>query len=505
VQILTETDCMAQARRKDSRAGFSVQRALAVLQSCRVYGRRSGELSMVTCDSRRVGQDACFVAISGEKTDGHDYVPAAAAAGARLFVVEHAVAVPRDATMVITGDARKAAALLAAEFYGNPSTRLDVVGITGTHGKTTTTYMLRHIAASAGLRAGMLTTVRYDSGRRSMKAPQTTPDSILLNELLAEAAGSGVRVMPMEVSSHSLCQHRVTGIDFRGALFTNLASDHLDYHQTREAYREAKGRLFEMLRPDAFCVLNADDVNWTYYADRTSARVMTYSARQVGDVQGCIRSADVRGVEFDLLYRGERHPVRQKLLGIHNVENALGAAACALSLGLEAAEVAAALESFPGVPGRLESMGNGQGFSVFVDFAHTDGSLATVLSNLKPYVRGRLILVFGAGGDRDRTKRPRMAEAAARFADFSILTSDNPRSENPQEIIAQIRTGFRNGAAYTIEPDRRKSIFAAVNMARPGDVVLIAGKGHEDYQIFADRVEHFDDREVVREALEKDS
>jgi UDP-N-acetylmuramoyl-L-alanyl-D-glutamate--2,6-diaminopimelate ligase len=441
------------------------------------------------------------VAIRGEKLDGHGYVQAAASAGAKMFVVEQAVSVPDGATMVVVADARRAAAVLAGAFCGNPSRSIDVIGITGTHGKTTTSFMLRHIAESAGLPAGMLTTVCYDVGTRMLDAPQTTPDPVLLNRLLAEAASAGVQVMPMEVSSHSLCQHRVTGLGFKGAVFTNLASDHLDYHVTWEAYREAKARLFQMLEPGAFCALNADDDNWQYYADRTSARVMTYSIRRRADVQGKLESADVQGVAFSLIHGRKSYPVRLRLLGIHNAENALAAAAAALSLGIEGGRVAAALSTFGGVPGRLERVETGNGFSVFVDYAHTDGSLETVLSNVKPYVRNRLIVVFGAGGDRDRTKRPRMAGAVERFADFSVLTSDNPRSEDPMSIIREIETGFRQGNSRLVKPDRHEAIETALNMAKSGDVVVVAGKGHEDYQIFADRVEHFDDREVVREIL----
>ncbi len=480
---------------------LSIQDALSLLRSSRVYGARSGEITDVTCDSRKVTPGACFVAVNGERVDGHNYVAAAGAAGAKLFVVERAVAVGRGATMVVVKDSRKAAAVLAAEFHGRPSEALDVIGITGTHGKTTTSYIIRHIMNFSGRKSGMLTTVEYDTGSQVLKASQTTPDAVRLNQLLSEALSAGVKVMPVEVSSHALCQQRVTGLKFRGAVYTNLASDHLDYHKTRDAYREAKAKLFEMLEPDAFCALNADDANWEYYANRTLARVLTYSAGKAADVSGQVDCADIHGVKFGLVHGGASYPVRLGLVGLHNVENALGAAASAIALGMEAGEVAAALSAFPGVPGRLERVETENGFGVFVDYAHTDGALATVLSNVKPLVRGRLIVVFGAGGDRDRGKRSRMGRAVERYADFVVLTSDNPRSEDPMRIIKEVQAGFRQTNSRLVRPDRREAIETALGMARTGDVVLIAGKGHEDYQVFANRMEYFDDREVVQETL----
>lgn len=483
--------------------GFTVSDAISLLAPASVSGTRYGVIAGITCDSRDVVPGACFVAVAGEKTDGHRYIPQAAARGATLFVAAHHVELPTDvATVAVVEDTRKTAAILASAFYGHPSEQLDLIGITGTHGKTTTAYMLRHIAQFAGLKAGMLTTVQYDTGARRVGARRTTPDAIRLNQLLREAVDAGVEVMPMEVSSHGLCQHRVTGLKFRGAVFTNLSSDHLDYHKTHEAYREAKAALFEGVEgPDAFCAVNVDDLNWTYYAGRTRAHVVTFSTWRIAHVKGRISSADVESVKFDLVYRRFRCPVSLLLLGVHNMENALGAATCALELGISVQDIAAALNTFPGVPGRLERIETGRGFSVFVDFAHTDGSLATMLANVKPFVSGKLIVVFGAGGDRDKGKRPRMARAAATYADIPVLTSDNPRTEDPMKIIAEVEAGFQAGERHLVVPDRREAIEVALALAGPGDVVVIAGKGHENYQIFSDRTEHFDDCEVVREAL----
>jgi UDP-N-acetylmuramoyl-L-alanyl-D-glutamate--2,6-diaminopimelate ligase len=274
----------------------------------------------------------------------------------------------------------------------------------------------------------------------------------------------------------------------------------MDYHATVEDYRAAKGILFEMLEPGAVCVLNADDPNWEYYSSRTRGRVVSCSLGCGGDVRGVVRKAGVEGVCFDLVYGGKSWPVEMGVPGVHNVRNALGAAACMISLGAAARDVAPALETFGGVPGRLERLGGGD-FDVFVDYAHTDGALETVLSSIKPLVRRRLIVVFGAGGDRDRGKRPRMAAAVERHADLAVLTSDNPRSEDPLSIIAGVRSGFERRDSFVVKPDRREAIGYALAAAGRGDVVVIAGKGHEDYQVFADRVEHFDDREVAREIL----
>ncbi len=490
----------AQAQCTGSR-GIPVMEVLRLLAPLGAGGPRDGFIADVTCDSRMAVPGSCFIAIDGEKVDGHAFVPAAVRNGASTIILQRPCSIPSHVTAVLVEDTRRAAALLACAFYGKPSEKLDLVGITGTHGKTTTAYMLRHIAEFSGRKAGMLTTVEYDTGVTVVSAPQTTPDPISLNRMLAEAADSGARVMPMEVSSHSLCQHRVTGLKFRAAVFTNLASDHMDYHKTHDAYREAKAKLFDMLSPEAFGILNADDANWKFYASRSRGRTTTYSARDEADVRGFVRHADIRGISFDLACRGRVYCVQLPLPGIHNVENALGAASAALALGIEPEEVAAGLSSFAGVPGRLERIRTDKDIDVFVDFAHTDGSLATVLASIRPYVTGGLIVVFGAGGDRDRGKRPRMARTAQTHADFCILTSDNPRSEDPMQIIAGVEQGFTAKDKYLVRPDRREAIATAVRMAMPGDVVVIAGKGHENGQIFADRVEQFDDREVVREAL----
>ncbi len=499
-QKVRESEALLRSRLN----ALSIRRILDVISPLEVTGPRAGFVTDVTCDSRKVTPCGCFVAIKGEKLDGHHYTPQALAAGATLFVVERAIQFAHKATVAVVENARKAAALIACEFYRHPSRELDLVGITGTHGKTTAAYMIRHIAEFAGRTAGMLTTVKYEYADSTFPALQTTPGPIRLNQMLREAVQSGVQIMPMEVSSHSLCQHRVRGLNFRAGVFTNLGRDHLDYHLTHEAYRKAKARLFEMLDSKAFCVLNADDPNWIYYAGQTCARVVTYSARRAANVKGHITSASVDGVKFDLVTRGGAHRVNLCIPGTHNVENALTAAACGLSLGIDCRTVAEALSTFPGVPGRFERVeirAEERGLRVFVDYAHTAGALETVLSDVKPFVQGRLIVVFGAGGDRDKGKRPRMAKASQEHADFSIVTSDNPRTEDPMQIIRQIQAGFAGERSYTIRPDRREAIKTALAMARKGDVVVVAGKGHEDYQIFADRVEHFDDREVVRETL----
>jgi len=500
-ELLNSSDKTAVLPLEDGINGFSIREALSLLDPLCVNGGRSGVITDIASDSRKVIPGACFVAVNGVSVDSHRFIPSALKSGASLVVAEKEVEISGAVTLAIVGDSRKALGRLSTAFYGYPANFLRLIGVTGTHGKTTTTYIIKHIAEHAGLKSGMLTTVQYDTGASIVQASQTTPDAVRLNKLLSEALEAGAEVMPMEVSSHSLCQQRVAGLRFRGAVFTNLASDHLDYHKTSEAYREAKAALFENLERKAFCVLNADDDNWRFYAKRTSAQVLTYSIKREADFKAVVRAADVSGVSFELVCHGRSYPVMLGLLGIHNIENALGAAACAISLGINPSSVAAALSDFDGVPGRLERIETGRDFSVFVDYAHTDGALETVLSNVKPFVKGRLIVVFGAGGDRDRGKRPRMARAAEKYADVCILTSDNPRSEDPIEIIREVESGFVRKNTHVVKPDRREAIETSLYHAQGGDVVVVAGKGHENYQIFADRTEHFDDREVVREIL----
>jgi UDP-N-acetylmuramoyl-L-alanyl-D-glutamate--2,6-diaminopimelate ligase len=459
------------------------------------------EITGITCDSRCVEPGNLFVAIRGVRVDGSRFAPDAVRRGAVAVICEKSLRLPNSVAQIVVSDARKAVAYAADAFYRFPSRKVKVLGVTGTTGKTTAVYMIAHILNACGKIADMFTTVKYQFAGESIPAPQTTPDAIMLTRMISESAKSGSEYIAMEVSSHALCQMRVEATRFHCAVFTNLSSDHLDYHVTAEAYQDAKAILFQKLSPSGWAILNADDPASKYYAEKTSAKIVRYSAKNSADVSARILSASLSGLHFDLASNGASARVAVPVIGLHNVENTLAASCACLACGLSISEIASALSTFTGVPGRLEHIETGRDFSVFVDYAHTEGALATVLAGLRPFTESRLIAVFGCGGDRDRTKRRKMAAVAEKYADVSIITNDNPRSEDPQAIIGEIEAGFARKEKYLVEEDRREAIRLSLSLAKKGDVVLIAGKGHENHQIFADRIEHFDDCEIVRESL----
>ncbi len=459
------------------------------------------EVSGLVCDSRRVTPGACFVAVPGEREDGARFIPDALARGASALVAGRRPDPAPPIPLLCVPDARAAAARLAAAFHGRPSERLDVVGITGTKGKTTTAFLVRSVLEAAGRRCGMLGTVRYVVGDRVLPAPNTTPGPVELQGHLAEMAAGGCRAAVLEVSSHALVQRRVEGVRFRVGVFTNLAQDHLDYHRTEEAYREAKGILFRMLEPGASAAINLDDPAAGWYRGICRVPVVGYGLRPDADVRAEVHAVDFRGTRLTLSASGKRVDVSSRLMGLHNASNVLAAASAAVALGIDLETVRRGVEALTAVPGRLEPVEAGQDFAVMVDYAHTEASLRSVLACLRPLTKGRLICVFGCGGDRDRGKRPRMGRVAEELADLAILTSDNPRTEEPESILAEIRAGMREPDRARTIADRREAIRAAVAAAAAGDIVLIAGKGHETYQIFRDGTRPFDDREAAREAL----
>jgi len=464
------------------------------------------DVSRVILDSRRAQAGDCFVAVRGTAADGHDYITRAVAAGCTAVVCEDATAVPPDLPHAVVDDTRRAAGPLAQAAAGWPARRLITIGITGTNGKTTTAYLLRHILRAAGFAPAMLGTVTYDTIARTAAAPTTTPSPVELAELLAEAVEAGATHAVMEVSSHALDQHRADGIDFRAGVFTNLTRDHLDYHGTGDEYAAAKRRLFEALPPDATAVLNRDDPHAARMAEGLPARRLWYGLSPGAQMHAEIAEMGIAGSRFVIRFAGRQTPVNTPLIGRHNVYNCVAAVAAAVALEVDVEPASAALADAAGAPGRLEPVGGDAPFTVLVDYAHTDDALANVLDALTPIKGdGRLILVFGCGGDRDRSKRPAMARVAAGGADRVIVTSDNPRGEDPAAIIEEICTGFDPPAMakVTVQPDRREAIAAALGAAAPGDMVLIAGKGHEDYQILGPRRVHFDDRETAEELLRR--
>jgi UDP-N-acetylmuramoyl-L-alanyl-D-glutamate--2,6-diaminopimelate ligase len=463
----------------------------------------------VQCDSRRIKAGDLFVAVSGSRDDGAKYAAAALARGAVAIVSEAPV---RECakSQVLVKDSRHALALLASALNGWPSRALDVFGVTGTNGKTTTAWLLRELLRAGGRNPGLLTTVQVEYGGRSIPATRTTPDACELQGLLAQMKGAGCDSAVMEVSSHALDQQRVACLRFTAAAFTNLSQDHLDYHVTMERYFEAKKRLFAQLAQEqpgaaAVCFIDAG------YGEAMAAHIASLPLRRV--TCGFGPSADVRaegveltpdGCRFTLaLQGGERRPLAVHLAGRYNVANMLCAAALAREAGVSADAIASALQEARPRWGRLERVPTPLPATVFVDYAHTDDALTNVLATLREMTAGRVFVVFGCGGDRDRTKRPLMGRACAARADHLIVTSDNPRTEDPAAIIAEILAGVPAGTPLTVEPDRRAAIRAALTQAGAGDVVLVAGKGHEPFQELAGRTVPFDDRQVVADEAEK--
>ncbi len=469
---------------------------LAAIPGAEVRGDRSLPISDVTYRSSDVRPGSLFFCVEGSRTDGHLFAGDAAAAGATAIVVQRALDVP--CAQVMVSSVRRAMGPMSAEFFGHPSIRMSVTGVTGTNGKTTTTYLLEAIFRAAGLRPGLVGTTGFRIAGRHVPFERTTPEAPDLQRLLARMAADGVAACAMEVSSHGLHQFRVDGTRFACAVFTNLSQDHLDYHGTLEEYFRAKSRLFTP-ELSARAVVNGDTAEGQLLASRALVPTVTFGLHPGSDVRATDVQVSASGIAFEV--GGLR--VRSHLRGTFNVYNSLGAVAAAREVGVDGAAIAEGIAALEGVPGRLEPVECGQSFPVLVDYAHTPDSLENVLRAARELGTGRLIAVFGCGGDRDRGKRPLMGEAATRLADLTIVTSDNPRSEEPEAIIAEIEVGAgRGGGAYLVEPDRRAAIRTALSEALPDDVVVIAGKGHETGQEFKDRTIPFDDRVVTSEELQ---
>ncbi|MFZ5586568.1 MAG: UDP-N-acetylmuramoyl-L-alanyl-D-glutamate--2,6-diaminopimelate ligase [Thermodesulfobacteriota bacterium] len=498
---------------------------LKVLPDHQIVGQPpAGEIAGLACDSRAAGPGVIFAALVGAAADGHAFAPAAAQAGATCLLVERALPEVGDLCQVVVPDSRRALALMAAEFHGNPSQAMTVVGVTGTNGKTTVTYLIESVLARRGP-VGVIGTVNVRYAGQSRPAAMTTPESVEVQRLLADMRQKGVEQAVMEISSHALVQRRADGVALDMGVFTNLSRDHLDYHGDLEAYFAAKRLLFERLLPESRArgkepqaVICADDPRGAGLAELARSqgiKVWTYGLDAPADVTAEDVILGLDGGVCRVVWPGGDFLAATPLVGRYNLQNLLAGAAAGLALGLRGAEVAAGLADLAGVPGRLERVaGVAGGPAVFVDYAHTDDALRQALGALKPLTPGRLFCVFGAGGDRDRGKRPLMGKVVGELADLAILTSDNPRGEDPLAIMAMVEAGLAEAGsrpaqdfgrahppAYMREPDRAQAIAAAVGAAGPGDVVLIAGKGHEDYQIVAGVKRHFDDREQAAQAL----
>ena len=480
---------------------MKLQDLLARLPGAELHGDPALEVADVTHDSRRAGPGSLFVAIGGLVTDGNQFVEAARRKGAVAVCSERPPS--GEGTWVQVADAREALATLAAAILGDPARSLDLVGVTGTNGKTTTTYLVDSTLRAAGETVGLLGTVEYRVGDRIAEAVRTTPESSDLQAFFREMVDAGCRRAVLEVSSHSLALKRVHGLEFRVAVFTNLTRDHLDYHGDMDSYFAAKRLLFERhLRADGHAILNLDDDRAGELAAATRGRVWTYSLE---NPKADLVAEDVRlsldGTRFRARTPRGALDVETALVGAFNVQNALAAIGAALALGLPEDAVQRGVGGLRGVPGRMERVVAGQDFTVIVDYAHTDDALRNLLETVRGLRPRRVITVFGCGGDRDRTKRPLMGAVAARLSDVVILTSDNPRSEPPEAILEEIRRGIPAAAEALVLPDRREAIARALEMGREGVVVVIAGKGHEPYQVLRDRTVPFDDRQVARDVL----
>jgi len=461
----------------------------------------------VTHDSRRAAPGSLFVALRGLKADGAAFAPQAIAAGAVAVVAEHAPPAGSEVPWIVVRDARLALALMAAEFFAHPSRQMQVVGITGTNGKTTTGYLINAIFEAAGIRCGLMGTVTYRIGTRAFDATRTTPEAPELQDLMRQMVSAGCGACVMEVSSHALALRRADGIQFAAGVFTNLTRDHLDFHADMEDYFAAKRRLFAMLPATAPAAINVDDPRGAGLADSV-ARPVTYAIGRTADVSPGPLSFTLDGLQFDARTPQGIVPVKSRLVGKPNVYNILAAVAATSALGVPLEKIARGIAALPGVPGRFELASTAaDDITVIVDYAHTDDALRNLLETARAMAARRLITVFGAGGDRDRTKRPLMGMVAARLSDIVIVTSDNPRSEDPLRIIEEVKRGAesetrQSNARLVTVVDRREAILEAVRLAAPNDVVLIAGKGHEKYQEIGGRTFPFDDVAVAREGLE---
>jgi UDP-N-acetylmuramoyl-L-alanyl-D-glutamate--2,6-diaminopimelate ligase len=485
---------------------MKLQTLLSYLHDFTTYVGENPTITSIEMDSRQVKKGALFICIKGFTVDGHDFAKQAVENGAVAIIAERPLDV--DAPVIVVRDSRRAMAVLADAFYGQPTHQLHLIGVTGTNGKTTTTHIIERIARRANKKTGLIGTVHIKIGDDTYPTKNTTPESLLLQRTFKQMVDEGVDVAVMEVSSHALHMGRVHGCDYDVAVFTNLTQDHLDYHGTMEEYRNAKGLLFSQLgnrydhkRPK-FAVLNNDDPASQYYKHMTAATVITYGIEADSDIMAKRIDIVPSGMSFDLITPHGTVRVKTRLIGLFNVYNLLAAVSACLVSGIPFSVIVEAIEEISGVAGRFETVDEGQNFTVIVDYAHTPDSLENVLKTIRQFAQKKVYVVVGCGGDRDRTKRPLMAKTAVKYADVAIFTSDNPRSEEPEQILRDMEAGVSSERYVTIV-DRKEAIYYAVEQAQEGDIILIAGKGHETYQIIGDRVIDFDDRLVAREAIKE--
>jgi UDP-N-acetylmuramoyl-L-alanyl-D-glutamate--2,6-diaminopimelate ligase len=476
------------------------------------HGALDQVVTAVTDDSRAVAAGSLFVAVKGERVDGHRYVAQAIQSGAAAIVGQESVE-HESVPFVKVADSRKALGLIGSRFHGDPSARLTMIGTTGTNGKTTTTYLCKALLEAMGRQVGLIGTVAYQIGSQIIPAAHTTPGALELQGLLAKMIQADTDSVVMEVSSHALAMDRTAGCEYDVAIFTNLTQDHLDYHGTMEEYFQAKLRLFTGLgqgrKTGQRAIVNMDDPRGAQVRAACRVPVWGFAVKSRADVRAENVRLSMNGSTFTAATPAGVFTVESRLVGEHNVYNLLGAIGAALHIGVTCDQVREAVGSLTNVPGRFERVSAGQDFTVVVDYAHTEDALVRLLTAAHALKSRRIITVFGCGGDRDRGKRPKMGRAAVEYSDVVVLTSDNPRTEDPLSILREVEAGVREAlegrpnVEYHLIADRREAIIAAVRLARAGDLILIAGKGHEDYQILGTSKVHFDDREVAREAIQQ--
>ena len=476
---------------------------IASIQPIVVLGQTDKEISGIQFDSRRVEKGNMFVAQSGTSVDGHTFITGCIEKGATAIVLSDKAYMPSQAqnevTYILVEDSNRALGLLASKWFGEPSKQLTLVGVTGTNGKTTIATLLYKMVQAMGQKAGLLSTVINYVDKEAVASTHTTPDALALNELLRRMVDAGCKYAFMEVSSHSIAQERIAGLDFDGALFTNLTRDHIDYHKTFDNYRDTKKRLFDEIKKDAFAVTNKDDKNGLVMTQNCKAKVYTYSTRTIADYRAQILEEGFDGMQLNM----DGQEVFVPLVGRFNVSNLLCIYGAALGLGFDKTEVLRILSTLTAVNGRFETIHSAKGWTAIVDYAHTPDAVENVINTINEIRKGKLITVVGCGGNRDKGKRPMMAQIAKRGSDQLILTSDNPRDEEPEDILKDMAAGLTEEELRTtlIIEDRASAIKTACMMAQKDDVILVAGKGHEDYQIIKGVKHHFDDHEVVRSMI----
>lgn len=462
-----------------------------------VEGPLDVKVNSVVDDSRCAKNGALFVAVTGENFDGHDFIHDAIKFGAKAVIGEKSLHFTNDITYIRVKNSRKALAKSSAWFYGFPADKLKLIGVTGTSGKTTTTYLIRAMLNEVGARSGLIGTIANVINDKQLPTSFTTPGALELNQLFLQMLEHNVDYVVMEVSSHSLKLHRVEGLQFQVGVFTNLTRDHLDFHKSFEDYFSSKQKLFQQSKR---AVINIDDDSGKKLLDAINVPALTFGIENSADLIAQNVRQSSKGVFYDLIYKDKKYSVSYGVPGLFSVYNSLAALAAGISLGFAMDSLIKALQNVEGVPGRFELIKNDRGIIVIVDYAHKPDGLKNVLYTMREFSKGRIITVFGCGGDRDRGKRPIMGKISTELSDFTIITSDNPRGEDPEAIIRDIEKGAV-GKNYMKIPDRQEAIKAALSIAKKGDAVLIAGKGHETYQIIGDKKIHFDDREIAKEFL----